>query len=222
MEGHQGDPLLGTGRGVDGGEERGLGEGVAGFDPVDFMERYADAAWEQDAPVPDVTFEDRMGFRAGDLEVELLHAPGVFFSPTRNQVPQQYSLESTISGIPQARFWGDESPLDAGDDFVTATDAELRELAGRVANWSEPDFAGVAKARDALCHRLGRRLERAGHRSLALDVYRAGESTACSERVVRLLLGTDRKSEARTFLERCIAEPRNDEERLFAEDLYAR
>ena len=103
-----------------------------------------------------------------------------------------------------------------------ATDAELRELAGRVADWSEPDFAGVAKARDALCHHLGRRLERAGHRSLALDVYRAGESTACSERVVRLLLGTDRKSEARAFLERCIAEPRNDEERLFAEDLYAR
>jgi DNA polymerase-3 subunit epsilon len=103
-----------------------------------------------------------------------------------------------------------------------ATGAELREMAGRVAALGEPDFASVAAARDALCLRLGRRLERADHRTLALDVYRAGESTACNERVVRLLLSADRKSEARAFLERCINEPRNDEERLFAEDLYAR
>lgn len=103
-----------------------------------------------------------------------------------------------------------------------AADTELVELARRLEAMAEPDFASVAKARDSLCQRLGRKLERAGSTALALDVYQAGESTACNERVVRLLLSADRKDEARAFLERCIAEPRNDEERLFAEDLFAR
>ncbi len=101
-------------------------------------------------------------------------------------------------------------------------DTELDALARRLEALAEPDFPSVAKARDALCQRLGRKLERAGNEALALDVYRAGESTACNERVVRLLFAAGRKDEARAFLERCMAEPRNDEERLFAEDLYAR
>lgn len=103
-----------------------------------------------------------------------------------------------------------------------AADIELGALARRLEALAEPDFASVAKARDSLCQKLGRKLERAGNNALALDIFRAGESTACNERVVRLLLAADRKDEARAFLERCIAEPRNDEERLFAEDLFAR
>ena len=107
-------------------------------------------------------------------------------------------------------------------DTERAADPELDALARRLLALDEPDFESVAKARDKLCQRLGRRLEQAGREAPALDVYRAGESTACNERVVRLLLASDRRDEARVFLERCIAEPRNDEERLFAEDLYAR
>lgn len=99
---------------------------------------------------------------------------------------------------------------------------ELERLAARVAVWPEPDFKSVAAARDALVHDLGRRLEREGMVGHALSVYRAGESTACNERVVRLLISAGERNEAKQFLERCITRPRNDEERLFAEDLYAR
>ncbi len=100
--------------------------------------------------------------------------------------------------------------------------AELASLAERVINSDEPEFASVAKACDQLAYRLGRKLERAGDRASALAVYRAGSSNACNERVVRLLFASGDKDGARVFLERCISEPRNDEERLFAEDLFAR
>lgn len=40
------------------------------------MKRHADVRWSQDVPTPDVMFEDRMKIRAGDLDIELLHAPG--------------------------------------------------------------------------------------------------------------------------------------------------
>jgi len=42
----------------------------------ELIERYADEHPTQDAPTPDVTFDDRVELRAGDLDIELLHAPG--------------------------------------------------------------------------------------------------------------------------------------------------
>ena len=41
-----------------------------------FAERYPDAKPVQDAPTPDITFDTRLALRAGELDVELVHAPG--------------------------------------------------------------------------------------------------------------------------------------------------
>jgi glyoxylase-like metal-dependent hydrolase (beta-lactamase superfamily II) len=42
----------------------------------EFARRYPGVALGQDAPVPDLTFESRLGLRAGELEIELIAAPG--------------------------------------------------------------------------------------------------------------------------------------------------
>ncbi|HKA14371.1 MAG TPA: alkyl sulfatase dimerization domain-containing protein [Myxococcota bacterium] len=42
----------------------------------EFARRYPGAALGQDQPVPDLTFESRLGLRVGDLEIELHAAPG--------------------------------------------------------------------------------------------------------------------------------------------------
>jgi glyoxylase-like metal-dependent hydrolase (beta-lactamase superfamily II) len=41
-----------------------------------FTEQYPGAAQGQDVPSPDLTFEERMGLRVGDLEIELIAMPG--------------------------------------------------------------------------------------------------------------------------------------------------
>ncbi len=106
---------------------------------------------------------------------------------------------------------------------VAAADVEeLVELAESADDWPATEFSSVATARDRLAHRLGQRLERAKKKTHALAVYQRAESTACNERVIRLLLAAKREDEARAFLERCLDEPRSDEEWLFASDFYAR
>lgn len=106
--------------------------------------------------------------------------------------------------------------------------AHLDDKAGQTASieepadWPEPDFAGSARLRDKLAYRLGRRAEKAGNVAEALSVYRAGESARCTERVIRLLLAQGERDAARQLLERCLQEPRSEEERLLAADLYAR
>lgn len=100
--------------------------------------------------------------------------------------------------------------------------ARAAALADEVPAWPEPEHAAAARDRDRLAARLGRALERDGNATQALAVYRSGESTPCVERTVRLLLASEQRDEARRFLERCLEDPRNDEEALMAEDLYAR
>ena len=103
----------------------------------------------------------------------------------------------------------------AGADAV----AELQNQAGE---WPEPNFPGSARLRDELAFLLGRAAERARAPEKALSLYARGESAECSERIARLLLATGKRNEAQTFLERCIDDPRSEEERLVAEDIYAR
>lgn len=103
----------------------------------------------------------------------------------------------------------------AGADAV----AELQNEAGE---WPEPNFPGSARLRDELAFLLGRAAERARAPEKALSLYARGESAECSERIARLLLATGKRNEAQTFLERCIDDPRSEEERLVAEDIYAR
>ena len=100
--------------------------------------------------------------------------------------------------------------------------AELSRLAAECGTWPGGEFAGAAAARDKLLFRLGQKLERAGRKAEALDVYRRAETGECTERVVRLLLAAGERDEARARLERCLDNPQSDEEWLFARDLYAR
>ncbi len=99
---------------------------------------------------------------------------------------------------------------------------EFADLVAEAAEWPDPNYSGSAALRDKLAYRLGRRVERAGDLEAALRVFRHGESARCSERVIRLLLAAGRRDEAEHFLERCIENPRSDEEVLVALDLYER
>ena len=98
----------------------------------------------------------------------------------------------------------------------------LVQMAEDAATWPEPDFASSAAARDKLAYRLGRQLERSGDTEAAQQVYALGESAECSERIIRLLLASNRRDEAERLLLRCIESPRSEDEALMAEDLYAR
>ena len=89
-------------------------------------------------------------------------------------------------------------------------------------DWPEPNFSSSSRLRDELAYRAGRELEKAGDTAASLRLYEAGESAQCSERVVRLLLVSDRRREAQQYLERCLDDPRSDEEWLVARDLYER
>jgi DNA polymerase-3 subunit epsilon len=93
-------------------------------------------------------------------------------------------------------------------------------LLARLDTWPAPQAPVAAEFRDRLALELGRALE--DDTDAALRVYRRGESVQCSERVIRLLLSSGRRDEARQFLERCIDAPSCDEEALLASDIYAR
>ena len=95
-------------------------------------------------------------------------------------------------------------------------------LEGEANEWPEPNFPGSARLRDELAFALGRAAERARATDKALSLYLRGESAECSERIARLLLASGRRDDARQFLERCIDDPRSEEERLVARDIYAR
>ena len=117
---------------------------------------------------------------------------------------------------------------DAQQAFYFASSLEALELRGceaetlynDVHDWPTPLDKKVADLRDSLAIALGKRLEQ--QPDLALEVYRKGESVTCTERIVRLLLSTNRRDEAKAYLEQCIATPTSDEEALFATDIYQR
>ena len=96
----------------------------------------------------------------------------------------------------------------------------VQRLCAELTEWPEPNFSGSAALRDELAYKLGRKAERAGDRGAALDLYAAGESAQCSERLVRMLLAKGEREQARLHLERCLHDPRSDEEWLIARDLY--
>lgn len=105
-------------------------------------------------------------------------------------------------------------------DLPRLADTGIAELAAESEKWPEPEFGGSAALRDKLAFELGRRLEQAGEGEAAIAVHGKGESTRCSERVVRLMLSAGRRTEAKEYLERCLETPRSDEEWLLARDVY--
>lgn len=107
-------------------------------------------------------------------------------------------------------------------ELKTVAPEHLTPMVRQVHYWPEPEFAGSASIRDKLAFRLGRKLEQAGDRDAALTVFKTGESTQCSERVMRLMLAAGDSAEAENYLERCLENPRSDEEWLVAKDIYER
>lgn len=97
-----------------------------------------------------------------------------------------------------------------------------RGLMNDLEDWPEPEFGLAADLRDKLAHAMGRELEKAGRTDTALQVYSRGDSPACRERLVRVLLTDGDRELARSHLEDCLQNPRSDEEFLFARDLYRR
>jgi DNA polymerase-3 subunit epsilon len=107
-------------------------------------------------------------------------------------------------------------------EISRASRQRLDDLCREHGGWPEVNYSGSAALRDKLAFRLGRWAEKDQQLDLAIKLYSRGESTECSERLVRLLLKNDRRDEAREHLERCIDDPRSDEELLVARDLYER
>ena len=107
-------------------------------------------------------------------------------------------------------------------DARQANETALAHLASEITEWPDTQFPGSAKLRDDLALRLGRSAEKAGDVPSAQLLYGAGESAGCSERLIRLLLSSGEREQARIHLERCLDDPRSDEEWLVARDIYER
>src|ERR1700712_3405235 len=82
------------------------------------------------------------------------------------------------------------------------------------------DYAADLRSR-AAC-RAGQFFEKLGETDLARQLYRAGSSPECHERLVRLLYGAGKKADAEDLLRRMIDDPASDGEFVFATDFYAR
>ncbi len=99
---------------------------------------------------------------------------------------------------------------------------QTEQLSTEADEWPEPNFPGSAALRDDLAYRLGRAAEKKQLTDTALHLYGKGESAQCSERTMRLMLAQEDRDAARRYLERCLDDPRSDEEWLVAQDLYER
>jgi DNA polymerase III subunit epsilon len=82
------------------------------------------------------------------------------------------------------------------------------------------DYAKDLRSRAACL--AGQFFEKKGEKELAIQLYRAGTSAECNERLVRLLYAIGQKVDAEELLRRMIDDPASDGEHVFATDFYAR
>lgn len=82
------------------------------------------------------------------------------------------------------------------------------------------DYAAELRGRAA--HKTGLYFEKMRETELAVQLYRAGASTDCNERLARLLFASGDKGGAEELLRRMIDDPASDDEFVFASDFYAR
>lgn len=82
------------------------------------------------------------------------------------------------------------------------------------------EYAADLRSR-AACQ-AGQFFEKRGDRELAIQLYNAGTSSQCHERLVRLLYLNGDKASAEERLRRMIDDPASDDEYFFATDFYAR
>ena len=106
--------------------------------------------------------------------------------------------------------------------YERGSEHDRQTVTTTIDEWPEPAYEGAAGLRDRLAHAIGRDLERRGKPEEARQVYELGDSTACTERGIRLLLAAGDRDEAQRRLEACLENPRSEDERLLASDLLAR
>ncbi|WP_440639796.1 exonuclease domain-containing protein [Bradyrhizobium sp. PUT101] len=82
------------------------------------------------------------------------------------------------------------------------------------------DYAADLRSRAA--HQAGLFFEKSDESALARQLYCAGSSPDCNERLARLLYREGERVEAEELLQRMIDDPASDGEHLFATDFYAR
>jgi len=82
------------------------------------------------------------------------------------------------------------------------------------------DYAADLRSRAAW--QVGQFFEKLAETDLASQLYRAGSSPECNERLVRLLYGAGSKDDAEDLLRRMIDDPASDGEFVFATDFFAR
>jgi DNA polymerase-3 subunit epsilon len=75
---------------------------------------------------------------------------------------------------------------------------------------------------DRAAHRIGLYFEKQNETDLAIQLYRAGSSSDCNERLARVLYASGDKIAAEELLRRMIDDPASDDEFMFASDFYAR
>lgn len=80
----------------------------------------------------------------------------------------------------------------------------------------------AADLRSRVACQVGQFFEKLGEKELAGQLYRAGSSPECRERLVRLVYGAGEKAEAEHLLQHMIDDPASDDELFFATDFYAR
>lgn len=128
----------------------------------------------------------------------------------------------------EPRFHNREDALQAWyfatrlEQLKSANSSQRDALIDEAAAWPEPSCTVAAELRSRLAQRLARYLEESGRDDDAVPMYERGNSSACDERLIRLLLRDGQRDVAKRHLERCIAVPRSEEERLFATDLLQR
>jgi DNA polymerase-3 subunit epsilon len=82
------------------------------------------------------------------------------------------------------------------------------------------DYASDIRSRAA--HKAGLFFEKYGENVRAQNLYRAGSSPECNERLIRLLYAKGDKTGAEALLRSALDDPSSDEEYIFATDFYAR
>ena len=96
----------------------------------------------------------------------------------------------------------------------------MRSRTSSAGPYCPTDYAADLRSRAAW--QAGQFFEKLGEKELAGQLYRAGSSPQCNERLVRLLYGAGEKADAEDLLRRMIDDPASDGEFVFATDFYAR
>jgi DNA polymerase-3 subunit epsilon len=108
-------------------------------------------------------------------------------------------------------------------DGLSAKSVEIHRLAiGEILGGPACPSDYAAELRGRAACQVGQFFEKLGEPDLARQLYRAGVSADCRERLVRLTYGSGGKAEAEELLRRMIDDPATDEEFTFATDFYAR